>query len=108
MVKLLQFGVWTDHKNLIQLQKIKSESTILNRLRIKSIGFDFKIIYKKGIFNQANFLSRYPIENNITSTNEHQINIVDPRPIISFICSYCIRYSAPFSSQLVFLIKISG
>lgn len=56
------FIVWTDHKNLIQLQTIKSESIILNRLRTKLIGFDFKIIYKKGIFNQAaDFLSRYPI-----------------------------------------------
>ncbi|KAL4152979.1 hypothetical protein QTP88_000812 [Uroleucon formosanum] len=75
------FTVWTDHKNLIQLQTIKSESTILNRLRTKLIGFDFKIIYKKGIFNQAaDFLSRYPIENNVITTNlnEHQINIVEP------------------------------
>jgi len=74
------FTVWTDHKNLIQLQTIKSESTILNRLRTKLIGYDFKIIYKKGIFNQAaDFLSRYPIENNITATtNEHHINIVEP------------------------------
>ncbi|KAL4135091.1 hypothetical protein QTP88_006747 [Uroleucon formosanum] len=75
------FTVWTDHKNLIQLQTIKSESTILNRLRTKLIGFDFTIIYKKGIFNQAaDFLSRYPIENNVLTTNlnEHQINIVEP------------------------------
>ncbi|KAL4101240.1 hypothetical protein QTP88_021260 [Uroleucon formosanum] len=75
------FTVWTDHKNLIQLQTIKSESTILNRLRTKLIGFDFKIIYKKGIFNQAaDFLSRYPIENNVITTNlnEHKINIVEP------------------------------
>ncbi|KAL4084232.1 hypothetical protein QTP88_028057 [Uroleucon formosanum] len=75
------FTVWTDHKNLIQLQTIKSESTILNRLRTKLIGFDFKIIYKKGIFNQAaDFLSRHPIENNVITTNlnEHQISIVEP------------------------------
>ncbi|KAL4084258.1 hypothetical protein QTP88_028083 [Uroleucon formosanum] len=75
------FTVWTDHKNLIQLQTMKSESKILNRLRTKLIGFDFKIIYKKGIFNQAaDFLSRYPIENNVITTNlnEHQINIVEP------------------------------
>jgi hypothetical protein len=71
------FTVWTDHKNLIQLQTLKSESTILNRLRTKLIGYDFKIIYKQGIFNQAaDFLSRYPLEE--TELNKFEAKIVEP------------------------------
>lgn len=79
-----QFTVWTDHKNLVQLQTIKSESPILNRLRTKLIGFDFKIIFKKGIFNQAaDFLSRNPINlnntiNNTEKNKPYNINIVEP------------------------------
>lgn len=86
------FIVWTDHKNLIQLQTIKSESIILNRLRTKLIGFDFKIIYKKGIFNQAaDFLSRYPIitpQTNYGNDSEISVNLVKPTLKLDNIVEY--------------------
>lgn len=57
-----EFTVWTDHKNLEGLQKLKSDSYVLNRIRTKLIGYEFNIIYKQGIFNKAaDFLSRHPI-----------------------------------------------
>lgn len=56
-----QFTVWTDHKNLIGLQKLKSNLHVLNRIRMKLIKYEFNIIHKQGIFNKAaDFLSRHP------------------------------------------------
>jgi hypothetical protein len=47
---------------LVGLQKIKSESHVLNRIRTKLIEYEFSIIYKQGIYNKAaDFQSRHPI-----------------------------------------------
>uniref|UniRef100_A0A2H8TVD7 Retrovirus-related Pol polyprotein from transposon 297 n=1 Tax=Melanaphis sacchari TaxID=742174 RepID=A0A2H8TVD7_9HEMI len=71
-----QFTVWTDHKNLVGLQKIKSESHVLNRIRTKLIGYEFNIIYKQGIFNKAaDFLSRHPIGFDKSSKISYDINL---------------------------------
>lgn len=79
--------VWTDHKNLTSLLKIKTESTIVNRLRTKLMGYDINIIYKMGIFNKAaDHLSRYPYSEEdrneiIKNNNIEQININLIQPI---------------------------
>lgn len=56
-----KFTVWTDHKNLVGLQKLKSDLYVLNRIRTKLIGYEFNVIYKQGILNKAaDFLSKHP------------------------------------------------
>lgn len=47
------FTVWIDQKNLVGLQKLKSNSYVFNRIKTKLIGYDFNVIYKQRIFNKA-------------------------------------------------------
>lgn len=58
-----KFTVWSDLKNLVGLQKLKSDSHVLNRIRTKLIGYEFNVIYKQVIFNKASdFISRHPTD----------------------------------------------
>lgn len=81
------FQIYTDHKPLEWLFKLKDPNSKLTRWRLRLEEFDYKVVYKKGKENSnVDALSRIEInihntESNKESVNEHKIPILQKEAI---------------------------
>ena len=57
-----RFSVFTDHRPLVSLFKMKHPTSQLNRIRLELMEFDFQVKYVPGKDNKADFLSRIVID----------------------------------------------
>lgn len=68
------FQIVTDHRPLKWLFNHKDPSSKLQRWRLKLEEYEYEIIYRKGKFNAADALSRYPTEKAVL------VNPINPEP----------------------------
>ena len=75
-----RFIVYTDHRPLIAIWRLKETSPTLTRLRLKLQGLECDIRYKQGRENVvADFLSRLPVENETRVEPKAQVAVVTRR-----------------------------